>query len=118
MNFKEEEIKELTEKIIKETKMMEGVLQFIQDFGAYKERSKYKLSDHDYKAKLRQFKAGITLLQTNVIVAEYVIGDNKKLWSKYETAMNLVMKEAEKKILAKREGSVKSVKLPKKHIIH
>jgi hypothetical protein len=112
MKIKDEIIENLTKKVVNENKTMENVLQFIQDWGEYKKRKLYKLSDYEYKERIKQFKTGILFLQTNIIIVEYIINNNKKNFHQYEYILNAIMEKIENKISEKKDKKKMEIKIP------
>jgi len=72
------DITKLTDRVIDETKICNSCLQFVEDFGNYKKRQNYKISDYVLKEKLEEIRNKFVRLQVNMIIADEIIKRNKK----------------------------------------
>lgn len=89
--------KRIIDKVIQQTQMVEKMLIFIKDSGAYKRRKLYLLSDVEYNNKMNDFfNAMLTMVLNQVIAEEIVVRLGGE--SYYKKMLNFVMANLKEKI--------------------
>lgn len=111
MNKKKEEqiIEDLSKTVKSHAKNVAEMVRFFKDWGAYKRRQLYKLSDFEYKKTMKEFESYIMFLQLSSIVSDFVFNENKKAYKMYGNIIKKVMDKIDQGIRkGKEEENVKT----------
>lgn len=111
--MKKELISEITDKVQQILINANNQFTFIADSGNYKERTKYKISNQDWPAKLQQQRQYWVDMHVNLILMDSLISTNKGMMKRYKELEDIIAEELNTRMKAKiavKKSPIKGVK--------